>query len=72
MTRKIITKHDYPPIPFRGFDWCAYYDGEEEAGGYGWGATEEEAIADFIENCQEAHDERFARWDAVNAKATAL
>ncbi len=28
-------------------DWCAHYDGEEEAGGYGYGKTEAEAIADF-------------------------
>jgi len=58
--RKIVTHNSYPPIPTRQFDWCAFYDGEEEAGnyGYGYGATEAEAIADFIENCAEDHDER--------------
>ena len=59
-TRKIITSHVYPPIPVRTSDWCAHYDGEEEAGNYGWGATEEEAIADFIENYAEDHDERLS------------
>jgi hypothetical protein len=44
---KIITKHEYPPIPIRSFDWCAYHEGEEEQGWYGWGATEAEAISDL-------------------------
>lgn len=56
--RKIVTAHVYPPIPTRSSDWCAHYDGEEEAGNYGWGSTEAEAIADFIDNCAEGHDER--------------
>ena len=56
--RKIVTAHVYPPIPTRSSDWCAHYDGEEEAGNYGWGSTEAEAIADFTENCAEDHDER--------------
>ena len=55
---KIVTSHVYPPIPTRANDWCAHYDGEEEAGGYGWGATEAEAILDFVENCKDDHDER--------------
>lgn len=58
--RKIITSNVCPPIPDRRYDWCAYYEGEEEAGNYGYGATEAEAIADFIENCAEDHDERLA------------
>lgn len=45
---KIITKHVYPPIPFRGNDWLAYYDGDEE-GRCGWGATEEAAIENLKE-----------------------
>ena len=62
--RKIVTSHVYPPIPVRTSDWCAHYDGEEEAGNYGWGATEEEAIADFIENYAEDHDLRLDGPDA--------
>ena len=50
MTRKIVTSYINPPIPIRSNDWCAHYDGEEEAGFYGWGATEAEAVADFIAN----------------------
>ncbi len=60
---QIVTRHEYPPIPLRQFDWCAHYEGEEEAGGYGWGASEAEAIADFVENQQDDHDERLGRWD---------
>lgn len=44
---RIITSHTFPPIPWRNFDWCAYRDGNEEGGHRGWGATEEEAIADL-------------------------
>lgn len=55
---KIVTSHVYRLIPDRTMDWCAHYDGEEEAGMYGWGRTEAEAIQDFKDNCQEHHDER--------------
>jgi hypothetical protein len=44
--------------PFKATKWWAFYEGEEEAGNYGFGRTEAEAIQDFIDNCQEAHDER--------------
>jgi hypothetical protein len=54
--RKVVTTHVYPPIPLRGCDWCAFYEGEEEAGNYGWGETEELAIADFLENHAEDAD----------------
>jgi hypothetical protein len=43
----IETYHAYPPIPIRDQDWCAYYEGEEEYGNYGWGCTEEDAIQDL-------------------------
>lgn len=47
---RIVTYNTFPPIPTRQFDWCAYFDGEEERGGYGYGPTEQEAILDLIEN----------------------
>lgn len=50
MSRKIVTRNIFPPIPDRRFDWCAYYDGDEERGSYGYGRTEQEAIADFQTN----------------------
>ncbi|RUV84330.1 hypothetical protein EOA60_04570 [Mesorhizobium sp. M1A.F.Ca.IN.020.06.1.1] len=56
--RKIVTSHMNPPIPVRDYDWCAHYEGEEEAGNYGWGRTEAEAIQDFNDNCAADHDAR--------------
>lgn len=54
---KIITNHEYPPIPIRDHDWVAYYEGTEENGNYGWGKTEEEAIADLVENYGEEDEQ---------------
>jgi hypothetical protein len=45
----IVTTFVYPPIPVRQFDWCAYRDGREEDGHYGWGKSEADAIADLLE-----------------------
>lgn len=53
MPRKIVTSYVHPPIPIRSNDWCAYYDGDEELGHYGWGRTEAEAVADLKENFDE-------------------
>lgn len=58
MTPAIKTVHVFPPIPDRRHDWIAFYDGEEEAGNYGEGRTEAEAIADFIENYADEHNAR--------------
>lgn len=58
--RTIVTSHINPPIPVRQFDWCAFYDGEEEAGNYGYGATEQDAIDDFKDNFQADHDDRLS------------
>lgn len=60
---RIITVHEYPPIPIRSFDWVAYRDGNEE-GARGWGSTEAAAISDLeaTEECDDAliEDERHA------------
>lgn len=46
---KILTSFRKPPIPNElGFDWCAYYEGWENSGYYGWGNTEQEAIIDLL------------------------
>ena len=55
--KKIVTTWVNPPIPICDFDWCAYYDGEEEKGNYGWGKTEADAIADFKSIQEEYADE---------------
>lgn len=44
---KIITHFEYPPIPVRHFDWSAVTDNYEGGAPIGWGATEQEAIADL-------------------------
>lgn len=51
--RKIITVHEYPPIPIRDWDWVAYWEGDEEAGPRGNGRTEAEAIADLKDNYED-------------------
>lgn len=56
-SRKIVTSHQYPPIPIRSYDWLAYFEGDEE-GPQGWGPTEEAAIADLIENYDEPEESR--------------
>jgi hypothetical protein len=45
----IVTDHVFPPIPVRQFDWCAWLDGQEEAGPRGWGETEAQAIDALLE-----------------------
>ena len=45
---KIITNFEYPPIPIRSFDWSAVTDNYEGGDYIGWGVTEQEAIADLI------------------------
>lgn len=58
---KLVTSCQYPPIPDRRFDWIAHIDGDEESGNYGYGATEEAAIADWVENYAEEYEEQDAR-----------
>ncbi|WP_172430989.1 hypothetical protein [Mameliella alba] len=49
-----MTDHAYPPIPVRGADWCAYDDRRgADASPYGWGATEDEAITDLLEQLED-------------------
>ncbi len=59
MAKKMIVINIFPPIPIRDFDWCSFYDGEEEGGHYGYGKTKEEAVADLQRLDQE-------KWEAEN------
>ena len=61
---KIHTSFDYPPIPVRNMDWSAVtdnYDCDCDQDGFfsthpvGRGATEQEAIADLIEQLEDCH-----------------
>ncbi|MFK4647182.1 hypothetical protein ABIF96_005756 [Bradyrhizobium ottawaense] len=60
---KIHTNFDYPPIPVRDMDWSAVtddYDCDCDADGFfsfspvGHGGTEQEAIADLLEQMEDA------------------
>jgi len=50
----LVTNHDFPPIPLRDMDWSAVTDGYEPGCPIGRGPTEEEAVADLIEQLTEA------------------
>lgn len=45
--RKIVTKYDPPPIPFRDADWSAVWSDYDLGDSIGHGATEQDAIADL-------------------------
>ena len=51
---RIKTSFDYPPIPVRNFDWSAWDDDTYDIGApIGRGRTEEDAIADLLEQLEE-------------------
>lgn len=51
---KIVTEHIKPPIPVSWWDWRAYVQGrEEDRSAYGWGSSEDEAIADLMESLED-------------------
>lgn len=49
MTRKIVLDYWQKPIPPRGFDWCATFDGYEPGEPFGYGATESDAVAALLD-----------------------
>lgn len=54
---KIRTTYVYSPIPIRQFDWSAIDDDTYEPGRpIGTGATEQEAVADLLQQIEEASD----------------
>jgi hypothetical protein len=44
---KIITSHEYPPIPIRCYDWSAIREDYDAGDLIGYGRTEQEAINDL-------------------------
>lgn len=54
---RIITHPEYPPIPIRFLDWSAVfddYDGAEDSHcPIGHGRTEQEAIADLLDQVED-------------------
>lgn len=49
---RVITSFDYPPIPYRGVDWSAVFDGYEPGDPIGRGGTEQEATDDLWEQVE--------------------
>jgi len=49
MGKKVITSHDYPPIPIRHYDWSAIREDYDAGDLVGYGKTEQEAINDLLE-----------------------
>ncbi len=45
----VYTAYDPKPIPMRDHDWCAYYDSYEPGAPLGWGASEQLAVNDLLE-----------------------
>jgi hypothetical protein len=45
--KKIITTHDWPPIPIRNYDWSAVREDYNAGDLIGYGSTEQEAIDDL-------------------------
>lgn len=60
---QIITYPEYPPIPFRNFDWSATRSGYEPGDAIGWGSNPQEAIQDL----HDAEEERLAAEDEMLA-----
>lgn len=54
--REIKTDFDYPPIPNRNFDWCAYFTDGDEYSYQGRGRTEKDAVTDLILNTEDKDD----------------
>lgn len=59
--RRIITDYNPPPIPYRGWDYCAMREGDTGEDLCGHGATEAEAIDDLLDLEACAQDEAEAR-----------
>lgn len=60
--KQLLVRVSYvcPPIPVRSMDWCAYEDGCEEEGHYGYGATRNAALAELMEILNEKYDTVYA------------
>jgi hypothetical protein len=59
---KIKTSNICPPIPDRRYDWCAWDDSRgEDSSPYGYGRTEEEAVAELKERLESEAEAKFLR-----------
>lgn len=67
MSRKIVTNYDPKPIPYFGYDYTAQREGDTGEDLCGHGATEQDAIADLLDQEDCAQDEAEARARRVGA-----
>jgi hypothetical protein len=63
---KIVTTYIYPPIPDRSFDWQASSYDYDEGGPIGHGKTEQDAIADLLEQMSATNSGTAARKESSN------
>ena len=59
---KIKTEFVNPPIPFRGCDWAAWIEGNEEDGPYGRGETRSEALGALLEASDALYESLYERY----------
>lgn len=50
---RIRTDHVKPPIPIRDYDYSAVLEDYEPGDAQGWGATEQAAVDDLLQQIQE-------------------
>ena len=49
---KIVTYYDPKPVPFRTSDWSAVTDNYEPGHPIGWGASEQDAVMELLEQLE--------------------
>jgi hypothetical protein len=64
----VVTSYECPPIPTRAYDWMATRDGYDPGDPIGHGATEDQAIADLVEQ-EEARFESCGACDGTGRVA---
>lgn len=62
----VCVARQFPPIPTRKMDYCAYIDGDEERGIYGYGADQMEALDDLSDALDAVDDLEAAEWIAAH------
>lgn len=53
----IITRWVNPPIPERGFDWCATFEGYEPGEPIGYGRSEQDAVSALFDSREQLEAE---------------
>ena len=51
--RRVIVEYVAPPIPVRGFDYCASFVDNDQSDPQGYGETRQEALRDLIDKVED-------------------